>query len=70
MLHLTTFDKTIYNLLQEIFKTPFIKNNFALACRTLLAYQFGHKTSMDLEYFCRKEFNVKEIDFTLQMVLY
>lgn len=51
MLHLTTFDKTTYNLLQEIFKTPFIKNNFALVGGTLLAYQFGHKTSMDLEYF-------------------
>ncbi len=51
MLHFTTVDKTIYNLLQEIIKTSFIKNNFALACGTLLAYQFGHKTSMDLEYF-------------------
>jgi len=51
MLHFITVDKTTYNLLQEIIKTSFIKNNFALACGTLLAYQFGHKTSMDLEYF-------------------
>lgn len=66
MLHLTTVDKTTYNLLQEIIKTSFIKNNFALACGTSLALQIGHRTSVDLDFFCPYEFNVKELEIILE----
>ncbi|MBK9717486.1 MAG: hypothetical protein IPO85_08230 [Saprospiraceae bacterium] len=56
--------------MQEIIKTSFIKNNFALAGGTSLLLHMRHRTSIDLEPFFSKEFNLKEIDFTLQKVLY
>ena len=65
MLHLTTVDTNTYLLLQEIFKTEIIKNNFALACGTSLALQIGHRKSIDLDIFCAHQFDVKELEIIL-----
>ena len=62
MLHLTTVDTATYLLLQEIFKTEVIKNNFALAGGTSLALQIGHRKSIDLDIFCPNQFDVKELE--------
>ena len=66
MLHLTTVDTTTYLLLQEIFKTEIIKNNFALAGGTSLALQIGHRKSIDLDIFCGYQFDVKELEIVLK----
>ena len=65
MLHLTTIDTTTYLLLQEIFTTEIIKNNFALAGGTSLALQIGHRKSIDLDIFCTQPFDVKELEIIL-----
>jgi len=65
MLHLTTIDTTTYSLLQEIFTTEIIKNNFALAGGTSLALQIGHRKSIDLDIFSTKPFAVKELEVIL-----
>ena len=65
MLHLTTVDTTTYLLLQEIFKTDIIKNNFALAGGTSLSLQLGHRKSIDLDIFCAHQFDVKELEIIL-----
>lgn len=65
MLHRTTIDATTYSLLQEIFKTEIIKNNFALAGGTSLALQIGHRKSIDLDLFCTQPFDVKELEIIL-----
>jgi predicted nucleotidyltransferase component of viral defense system len=65
MLHLTTVDTTTYLLLQDIFKTEVIKNNFALAGGTSLALQIGHRKSIDLDIFCTHQFDVKELEIIL-----
>ena len=65
MLHLTTIDTTTYLLLQEIFTTEIIKNNFALAGGTSLALQIGHRKSIDLDIFCTQPFDVKELEIVL-----
>ena len=62
MLHLTTIDTATRLLLQEIFKTEIIKNNFALAGGTSLALQIGHRKSIDLDIFCTQPFDVKELE--------
>ena len=66
MLHLTTVDTATYLLLQEIFKTEVIKNNFALAGGTSLALQIGHRKSIDLDIFCPNQFDVKELEIILK----
>ena len=65
MLHLSTVDNTIYGLLQKIFKTEIIKNNFALAGGTSLALQIGHRKSIDFDIFCTHQFDVKELEIIL-----
>ncbi|HEY8660075.1 MAG TPA: nucleotidyl transferase AbiEii/AbiGii toxin family protein [Hanamia sp.] len=65
MLHLTTIDTTTYSLVQKVFKTEIIKNNFALAGGTSLALQIGHRKSIDLDLFCPPPFNVKELEIIL-----
>ncbi len=65
MLHLSTVDTSTYGLLQELFKIPFIKNNFALAGGTALALQIGHRKSIDLDFFSNEEFDVKELEIIL-----
>jgi predicted nucleotidyltransferase component of viral defense system len=65
MLHLSTVDNAIYDLLQKIFKTAIIKNNFALAGGTSLALQIGHRKSIDLDIFCTHQFDVKELEIIL-----
>lgn len=65
MLHLSTVDKTTYTLLQNIFSVKFIKENFALAGGTSLALQIGHRRSIDLDIFCPKQFDVKELEIIL-----
>jgi predicted nucleotidyltransferase component of viral defense system len=65
MLHLSTVDPSIYGLLQKIFNTEFIKNNFALAGGTSLALQIGHRKSIDLDIFSTHQFDVKELEIIL-----
>ena len=65
MLHLSTVDSSIYDLLQKIFNTKFIKNNFALAGGTSLALQIGHRKSIDLDIFSTHQFDVKELEIIL-----
>lgn len=65
MLHLSTVDSDLYKLLQKIFKTAIIKNNFALAGSTSLALQIGHRKSIDLDIFSPSEFDVKELEIVL-----
>jgi nucleotidyltransferase AbiEii toxin of type IV toxin-antitoxin system len=56
MLHLSTVDSDLYKLLQKIFKTAIIRNNFALAGGTSLALQIGHRKSIDLDIFSPSEY--------------
>lgn len=65
MLHLTTIDTSTYSLLQKIFTTEIIKNNFALAGGTSLALQIGHRKSIDLDIFSVKPFDVRELEVIL-----
>jgi hypothetical protein len=65
MLHLTTIDTATWLLLHEIFTTEIIKNNFALAGGTSLALQIGHRKSIDLDIFCKRPFDVKELEIIL-----
>ena len=65
MLHLTTIDTGTWLLLQEIFTTEIIKNNFALAGGTSLALQIGHRKSIDLDIFSTQPFDVKELEIIL-----
>jgi predicted nucleotidyltransferase component of viral defense system len=65
MLHLTTIDAGAWSLLQEIFTTEIIKNNFALAGGTSLALQMGHRKSIDFDLFCPQPFDVKELEIIL-----
>jgi predicted nucleotidyltransferase component of viral defense system len=65
MLHLTTVENNTYLLLKDIFEIEFIKNNFALAGGTSLSLQIGHRTSIDLDIFSTKAFNVKELEIIL-----
>lgn len=62
MLHLSTVDPTMYDLLKKIFRVPIIQNNFALAGGTSLALQIGHRKSVDFDIFCPEQFNVKELE--------
>jgi len=65
MLHLSTVDADLYKLVQKIFQTAIIKNNFALAGGTSLALQIGHRKSIDLDIFSPNEFDVKELEIIL-----
>lgn len=65
MLHLTTIDAGAWSLLQEIFTTEIIKNNFALAGGTSLALKIGHRKSIDFDLFCPQPFDVKELEIIL-----
>lgn len=65
MLHRTTIDISTYLLLQKIFATEIIKNDFALAGGTSLALQIGHRKSIDLDIFSTQAFDVKELEIIL-----
>lgn len=65
MLHLSTVDPEVYRLLQKIFETEIVKNNFALAGGTSLALQIGHRKSIDLDIFSNRQFDVKELEIVL-----
>ncbi len=65
MLHLTTVEKDTYSLLQKLNTIDFIKNNFALAGGTSLALQIGHRTSIDLDFFCTNPFDLTELEIVL-----
>lgn len=65
MLHLSTVDSALYELLPKIFRTAIIKNNFALAGGTSLALQIGHRKSIDLDIFSPGQFDVKELEIIL-----
>lgn len=65
MLHLTTVEKDTYSLLKKLNTIPFIKNNFALAGGTSLALQIGHRTSIDLDFFCTTQFDLNELEIVL-----
>lgn len=65
MLHRITIDTTTYLLLQKIFRTETIKNNFALAGGTSLALQIGHRKSIDLDLFSTQAFDLKELEIIL-----
>lgn len=66
MLHLTTLEAKTYLLLKKIFAIDAIKKTFALAGGTSLALQIGHRTSIDLEIFSNKVFEIKELEIILE----
>lgn len=68
MLHLSTLDKSTYQLLQDISRTEIIQQRFALAGGTALALQIGHRQSIDLDFFSIQPFNVQELEITLSSV--
>ena len=62
MLQLKTIDPNTYLLLQELSKSDYL-DDFALAGRTSLALQIGHRISVDLDFFTLVEFDsVKLLD--------
>ncbi|MEQ1553379.1 MAG: nucleotidyl transferase AbiEii/AbiGii toxin family protein [Ferruginibacter sp.] len=65
MLHLTTVENDTYCILQKLNTIPFIRNNFALAGGTSLALQIGHRTSIDLDFFCTNPFDLNELEIVL-----
>lgn len=65
MFHLTTVDKATFHLLQTVFKTDFVRNQFALAGGTSLALQVGHRKSIDLDFFSPEEFSTRELEIVL-----
>lgn len=65
MFHLSTINDETYVLLKEIFSIPEIENNFALAGGTSLAFQIGHRVSIDLDIFSPQQFDTTEIEIIL-----
>jgi predicted nucleotidyltransferase component of viral defense system len=68
MFHLTTVEPATYQLLEQLFLLPIIKNNFALAGGTSLSLQIGHRKSIDLDIFSSMEFSVEELENELSHV--
>jgi predicted nucleotidyltransferase component of viral defense system len=66
--HLTTVEAATFNLLQQIFLIPYVKNQFALAGGTALALQLGHRQSIDLDIFSPHPFNIDELENELKQV--
>jgi predicted nucleotidyltransferase component of viral defense system len=62
MLHHSTVDPYTFNLLKELFRQPFIKNNFALAGGTSLSLQLGHRKSIDLDLFSPDAFLPQDVE--------
>ena len=60
MLFLETIHKDTYHLLQEITKIEMF-NHFALAGGTALALQYGHRISIDLDFFTTNEFDAENL---------
>jgi predicted nucleotidyltransferase component of viral defense system len=65
MLHLFTLNDQTFQLLKVISAVPFVQENFALAGGTALALQIGHRASIDLDFFSRTAFDVKELEIIL-----
>jgi Nucleotidyl transferase AbiEii toxin, Type IV TA system len=65
MLHLSTVDASTLLLLEDIFKLPFVNNNFGLAGGTSLSLQIGHRKSIDLDLFSPVSFLPKEAENVL-----
>lgn len=66
MFHLSTVEPETFALLQQVFKIPFVKNQFALAVGTSLALQVGHRKSIDLDFFSAKSFIPTDIEILLK----
>ena len=62
MFHLSTVESQTYSLLKEVFKVPFINQNFGLAGGTSLALQIGHRKSIDLDFFSDQIFNPTDLE--------
>ncbi len=62
MLHHSTIEPNTFGLLVDIFKISLIREKFALAGRTSLALQIGHRTSIDLDLFSPHSFTPSEIE--------
>jgi len=67
MFHLSTVEENTYAILKGIFQIPEIKKDFALAGRTSLALQLGHRCSIDLDVFSPKSFNPRDIEILLSI---
>lgn len=68
MFHLTSVEPETYQLLQNLFTLPFVKNSFALAGGTSLSLQIGHRKSIDLDIFSPSEFSVEELENELSAI--
>ena len=68
MFHLTSVEPETYQLLQNLFTLPFVKNSFALAGGTSLSLQIGHRKSIDLDIFSPSEFSVEELEIELSSI--
>lgn len=65
MLQLQSVEQSTYKLLQELSKIDEI-SNFALAGGTALALYFGHRVSIDLDFFTINEFDTDTLLKLLQ----
>lgn len=62
-----SIDKKTKLVLEKIEKLGFVKN-FYLAGGTALAIQFGHRESIDLDFFSREKFSVSDMEKELSLI--
>ena len=60
-MHTETIKKSTQRIFEEIGSLDIVKNNFYLAGGTALALIYGHRKSIDLDFFTKKDFNNKEL---------
>jgi len=60
-MHTETVKKNTKRIFEEIGKIDIIKKNFYLAGGTALAFIYGHRKSIDLDFFTKNEFDNKKI---------
>lgn len=65
---LKAVDKSLLQLIKKISTFPEISESFYLAGGTALALHLGHRKSVDLDLFCRKKFDEKNISNILQNI--
>jgi hypothetical protein len=70
MFHLFTVENNTLSILEEIFSIPGINNQFALAGKTSLALQIGHRMSVDLDIFSQTPFSTEVLNNELNATYY
>lgn len=65
MLHTETVEPGTFSLLKELTRLPFLKS-YALVGGTALSLKFGHRTSIDLDFFTTSKDDLQELSKNLQ----